>query len=136
MTSPVWFVPVHDFQLLFESIPGLYLVLNPELRIVAVSEFYLTATMTSRNEIIGHGIFEVFPDNPGDPAATGVRNLKASLCKVLRNRVADVMRVQKYDVQRPASKGGGFEERYWSPVNSPVLGKDGGLCTSFIALRM
>src|SRR5207245_9514573 len=33
--------------------------------------------------------------------------------------------VQKYDIRRPESEGGGFEERYWSPVNSPVLGADG-----------
>jgi light-regulated signal transduction histidine kinase (bacteriophytochrome) len=34
------------------------------------------------------------------------------------------MAIQKYDVRRP---DGAFEERYWSPVNSPVLGADGGL---------
>jgi len=127
MTSPVRAVPVRDFQLLFESAPGLYLVLDPELRIIAASESYLSATMTRRDDIINRGIFEVFPDNPGDPSATGVRNLKASLNRVLRDGVADIMHIQKYDVQRPASKGGGFEERYWSPVNSPVLGKDGRL---------
>src|ERR1700760_165444 len=32
------------------------------------------------------------------------------------------MAVQKYDVRRPT---GGFEERYWSPVNAPVFGPDG-----------
>ena len=35
------------------------------------------------------------------------------------------MAVQKYDIRRPASEGGGFEERFWSPVNSPVLTKNG-----------
>ena len=35
-----------DFQLLFESAPGLYLVLAPDLTIVAVSDAYLRATMT------------------------------------------------------------------------------------------
>ncbi len=35
------------------------------------------------------------------------------------------MAVQKYDIRRPESEGGGFEERYWSPVNSPVLGATG-----------
>jgi signal transduction histidine kinase len=33
--------------------------------------------------------------------------------------------VQKYDIRRPETDGGGFEERYWSPVNSPVFGSDG-----------
>ena len=44
---------------------------------------------------------------------------------MLRNQTADTMAVQKYDIRRPASEGGGFEERYWSPVNSPVFGSDG-----------
>lgn len=34
------------------------------------------------------------------------------------------MAVQKYDIRRPESEGGGFEQRYWSPVNSPVFGVD------------
>jgi light-regulated signal transduction histidine kinase (bacteriophytochrome) len=100
----------------------LYLVLTPDLTIVAVSDAYLCATMTKREEILGRGIFEVFPDNPDDPMATGASNLRASLERVLNNRVADVMAVQKYDIRRPDPDGGGFEERYWSPVNSPVFG--------------
>src|SRR5579864_1495384 len=127
MTSPAKSVPVNDFRLLFESAPGLYLVLSPQLQIVAASNAYLSATMTTRDDIVGRGIFEVFPDNPDDPAATGVRNLKASLQRVLRDRVSDIMQLQKYDVRRPEHDGGGFEERYWSPVNLPVLTQDGSL---------
>jgi signal transduction histidine kinase len=37
------------------------------------------------------------------------------------------MAVQKYDIRRPDSEGGGFEARHWSPVNSPVFGSDGEL---------
>lgn len=133
-----------DFRLLFESGPGLYLVLTPNLNIVAVSDAYLRATMTKREEILGRQLFEVFPDNPDDPNATGVQNLRASLLRVLENRAPDAMAVQKYDVQRPKAEGGGFEERYWSPVNSPVLGEDGNVTyiihrvedvTEFIRLR-
>ena len=119
-TSP----PTPDFRALFEALPGLYLILAPDFTIVAVSDAYLRATMTRRDEIMGRGIFEVFPDNPDDPAATGVRNLRASLQRVLQYKVADTMPVQKYDIRKPESEGGAFEERYWSPVNSPVLGKD------------
>src|SRR5439155_17421544 len=41
--------------------------------------------------------------------------------RALRDQVPDTMAVLKYDIQRPASEGGGFEERYWSPVNVPAL---------------
>ncbi|MBI1754160.1 MAG: response regulator [Acidobacteria bacterium] len=114
-----------DFRALFEAVPNLYLVLDPELRIVAVSNAYLSATLTRREDILGRGIFEVFPDNPDDPAATGTSNLRASLMRVLSQKRPDVMAVQKYDIQRPPSEGGGFEVRHWSPVNTPIL-KPGG----------
>ncbi|MDP3177325.1 MAG: PAS domain S-box protein, partial [Spirochaetaceae bacterium] len=116
-----------DFRALFESAPGLFLVLAPDLSIVAASDAYLHATMTTREQILGRDMFAVFPDNPDDPAASGTSNLRASLDRVREARVADTMPIQKYDVRRPESDGGGFEERYWSPLNSPVLSATGGL---------
>jgi len=113
-----------DFRALFESAPGSFLVLDPELRIVAASDAYLTATMIRREDAVGRDIFDVLPDNPDDPHATGVANLRASLRRVLKHGRPDTMAVQRYDIRRPASEGGRFEARYWSPVNSPVL--DGG----------
>lgn len=110
-----------ELQSLFESLPGLYLVLTPEFKIVAVSDAYLQATMTERAKIIGQGLFEVFPDNPDEPAATGEINLRASLNRVLEESVPHTMAIQKYDIRRP---DGVFEERYWSPINSPLLGAD------------
>ena len=117
-------MPDIDFRSLFESVPGLYLVLNRELTIVAVTDTYLQATMTVRDEIVGRHIFDVFPDNPDDIVSTGVHNLRSSLLRVIEKGAPDVMPVQKYDIQRPKSEGGGFEERYWSPINSPVLGPE------------
>ncbi len=53
------------FRALFESAPGLYLVLAPEdFSIVAVSDAYLRATMTERAAIMGRKVFDVFPDDP------------------------------------------------------------------------
>ena len=133
-----------DFQTLFQAVPGLYLVLAPDLRIVAVSDAYLHATMTERLAILGRHIFQVFPDNPDDPQATGVRNLRASLERVLETCRPDAMAVQKYDIRRPEAEGGGFEERYWSPLNAPVCGAGGELTyiihrvedvTDFVRLR-
>jgi signal transduction histidine kinase len=116
-----------DFRSLFEAAPGSYLVLDPELVIVGVSDSYLRDTMTVREEILGRPLFEVFPDNPDDPQADGENNLRASLDRVRRDLVPDTMATQKYDIRRPAAEGGGFEVRYWSPVNSPVLGPGGDL---------
>jgi two-component system, LuxR family, sensor kinase FixL len=115
---------ISDFRALFRAAPGLYLVLNPKLTIVEASDAYLRATMTERQSIVGRELFDVFPDNPDDPAATGVCNLRASLERVIRFRRADAMPVQKYDVRRP---DGRFEEKYWSPLNKPVLNEAGAV---------
>lgn len=116
-----------DYRRLFEASPNPYLVLKPDaprFTIIAVNDAYLAATGTERAAILGRGLFEAFPDNPDDPAATGVSDLRASLERVLREGAPDVMGVQKYDI--PAA-GGGFEVRYWSPVNSPVESSSGDI---------
>jgi CheY-like chemotaxis protein len=105
---------------LFESAPGLCLVLDRTFRSVAVNDAYLDATMTKRSEILGRNIFDAFPDDPEDLEATGVASLRASLERVRDRCEADTIAVQKYDIRRPPEEGGGFEVRYWSPCNSPV----------------
>jgi signal transduction histidine kinase len=117
-----------DFKLLFEGAPGLLLVLRPDaprFTILGASNAYLSATLTERGKVIGRDLFEVFPDNPADPLASGATNLRASLERVLASNAPDTMAVQKYDIRRPESEGGGFEERFWSPVNSPVFSAHG-----------
>ncbi len=116
-----------DFRRLFEGAPGLYLVLDPELTIVAVSDAYLAATMTAREGILGRNVFDVFPDNPDDLGITGVADLTASFDRVRSELRPDTVGVLHYDVRRSAAEGGGFEERYWSPRNSPLLDQRGKL---------
>jgi signal transduction histidine kinase/CheY-like chemotaxis protein len=56
------------------------------------------------------------------------------LQRVLASGQGDAMPLQKYDIRRPAADGGGFEERYWSPFNSPV--KDARGEVAFIIHRV
>jgi len=118
-----------DFRALFDALPDPYLVLLPDdpiFTIVVANQAYTQATLTKPREIVGRPLFDVFPDNPDDPQVSGVRKLHASLRQVLATKARHTMPVQKYDIRRPDERrGGGFEERYWSPVNSPLLGPDG-----------
>lgn len=115
-----------DFRSLFESSPSLFLVLTPDpsFTITAVTDAYAKATLTDRNEIIGKGLFEVFPNNPNDPH-DGVSNLRSSLMTVLETKAPHRMALQKYDIPIPGTNR--FELKYWSPNNSPVLGPDGNV---------
>ncbi|MEZ5233688.1 MAG: EAL domain-containing protein [Acidimicrobiales bacterium] len=116
-----------DMTTVFRQSPSHHLLLAPDLRILDATDGYLAVTMTRRTDIVGRHLFEVFPDNPDDGDATGVRNLAASLDRVRYRRAPDVMAVQRYDVRRPAEQGGGFEPRYWSPRNVPVLSEQGAV---------
>ncbi|HEU4631666.1 MAG TPA: PAS domain S-box protein [Gemmatimonadaceae bacterium] len=116
-----------NFWAVFESAPDAYLLLAPDaprFTMVAANEARLRATMTRREDVLGRPLFEVFPDNPTDPAATGVRNLRASLDEVIRTGKPHRMALQKYDIRRP---DGSFEERYWDPLNAPVFDDRGRL---------
>jgi len=110
-----------ELKSLFESLPGLYLLLTPDLKIVAVSDAYLKATLTTREGILDRNLFDVFPDNPDDPGTTAVANMQTSMDRVLRNAASDTMAIAKHDVRGP---DGVFVERYWSPINSPIFGPD------------
>ncbi len=114
------------FEALFQAAPSPFLVVTPpNYTIIAVNDEYLRATMTERAAILGRGLFEVFPDDPNDPSAEGTRYLRASLERAIAGRRTDNMRITFYPIPRPEALGGGFEERWWSPRNAPVLGPNG-----------
>jgi PAS domain S-box-containing protein len=133
-----------DYKAMFAATPSPYLVLSPDLVIVDVNDAYLRATGWSGQDMVGLHLFDAFPGNPQDATADGVRNLDASLHRVLQSRRPDTMAVQKYDIP-VAHRPGAFEERWWSPINTPVLGRDGRVAwiihrvedvTDFIRSRM
>jgi signal transduction histidine kinase len=59
--------------------------------------------------------------------------LRDSFERVKTEGRADVLGVLRYPIPRHSREGGGFEERFWSTINSPVFGPDGNL--SYIILR-
>ncbi|MFF5019922.1 PP2C family protein-serine/threonine phosphatase [Streptomyces sp. NPDC001165] len=113
-----------DYQALFAVTPSPYMVLSPDLVIADVNEAACRVTGRTREDLLGRYLFDAFPENPADPDAEGVRNLHASLQRVLRSKEPDTMAPQKYDIP-VADQPGVFEERWWSAINTPVLGPDG-----------
>ena len=113
-----------DYAGVFQALPGKVALLTPELVYVDANEEYLRMSGRSREQLVGHYLFDAFPDNPNDSGASGMRNLEASLNRVLESGERDAMALQRYDVES-AQRPGEWQERYWSPVNAPVLGPDG-----------
>jgi signal transduction histidine kinase len=100
---------------------------DPTFTIVAVTNIYLENTATTREQLLGRGLFDVLPGVRDDFNATAVGDLRASLHRVLVSKTRDSMPIQNYQIARRNSEGAGSEERYWSPMNSPVITSSGEL---------
>lgn len=118
-----------DFKALFEGAPGLFLVLSPDLIIEAISDDYANANLIKEREILGKYLFDVFPD--ADHQNISVQ-IKASLEYVLQNKKAHIMPVLRLDVQNAA---GIFEEKYWNPINKPILTKENEIQYIFHSIK-
>ncbi len=109
-----------DYKQIFNSLPGVYLVLlpdSPDFTIAEMNESRLQVTMGNRSSI-GKPLFDVYTDDPDNPFATGVSNLRKSLETVLLTKQPNRMDIQRYDILNPHTNQ--FEIKYWKPLNIPV----------------
>ena len=107
-----------NFKALFEEAPGLILVLNPSFTILAISDAYVEATYTKREDLLGKHFFDVFQDTKN---TTAVAETKASMEYVLKNKKPHVIPMLRMEIKNLA---GVLEEKYWNPINKPILTKD------------
>ncbi|MCX5609901.1 MULTISPECIES: PP2C family protein-serine/threonine phosphatase [unclassified Streptomyces] len=115
-----------DYQAVFDALPGAVALLTPDLVFLDANEAYLSMSGRTREQVVGGYLFDVFPDNPTDPDATGMYNLRTSLERVVATGERDTMALQRYDVEYH-DRPGVWQERYWSPVNVPVRAPDGSV---------
>src|SRR3712207_4596107 len=111
-----------DHAALFDVAPTPYLVLDRDLVIVEANRAYCEVVGRPREDLLGRGLFDVFPTNPADPGGDGVENLRASIERARDTGRPDTMAVQRYDIEDTAT--GEWVERHWSPMNVPVLDDD------------
>ncbi len=111
-----------DFRALFEHLPSPYMVLDRDLRYVEVNAAYCETLERSREELLGVNLFDAFPGHPA-----GAERLRASLEQVLRTGQSDTLALIPYPIERPASRGGGVEMRYWSAVHVPLFDTEGNV---------
>ena len=116
----------------FNVLPHPYLLIKPDFVIMDANVAYLQATMTDLTFIRGRELFAVFPDNPGDPDATAVRDVSAWLATILAEKQPGALDEHRYDIRR---RDGTWEERYWKALSMPVLDHNGEVDVIVIHLR-
>ena len=121
-------VPQIDLSIIMNAIPGNHVFLLPNaptFTIIGATDSFLQTSYTTREQIIGKPLFEIFPDNSTDEKATGVNNLRASLTYVLLQKEAHQMALQRYDIVNPHT--GAFEFKVWAASNKPILNREGAI---------
>ncbi|WP_276498720.1 PAS domain-containing protein [Pontibacter litorisediminis] len=113
-----------DFALVFRALPGLYLLLSPELKVLDATERYARTSNFDLEGTIGKHIMDTFPENPEKSDEPAKTDLTASLSYVLAQKQPHTMPQVRYDV--PLA-GGGFERRYWTTTHTPILNANGEL---------
>jgi two-component sensor histidine kinase len=97
--------------------PGQYMILDRDLIYVEANPAYCASTERTRDEIIGHYVFEAFP-----PTGEGGRMIEESLRRVLVTGVAETLPLAAYPIPAPE---GGFRMKYWSCVHLPLFDEAG-----------
>jgi PAS domain S-box-containing protein len=113
--------PKYSNELLsvFETLPGMYLILSPELDILTASNVYCDTVSKPRLSIIRRNIFEVFPTRDDEPLTHSVAY---SLQQVIDTNKSHHLPVIRFD--GPSENN---NAQYWQTSNHPVLNKDGSI---------
>jgi signal transduction histidine kinase len=110
-----------DFRTLFESTPGLYVVLAPDGRIVAATDLYLRVVEATREEIVGRKLAEVCPDLAGRPLASSEIRGPLGDLRYLIHRVDEVNGLARmsHELRTPLTAILGFGRLLESHVDAP-----------------
>lgn len=109
-----------DFAALFGRLPSPYMIVDRNLTYVNVNDAYCSVLERRREDLIGRYIFDAFPAQ-GESRA----RLQSSFDRVLETGQPDTLALIPYPIERPASRGGGYEMRYWSAAHVPLLDAEG-----------
>ncbi|MET8966181.1 SpoIIE family protein phosphatase [Streptomyces sp. NPDC004074] len=116
--------PGIDYRAVFEASPSAMLVLDAAFVILDANAAYQRLVGRTRDQLVGQYLFQAYPDNPYDGHGAGRDDMESSLRRVLKTGCPDAVGPMRFDVEDPG-RPGAFAERYWSPINAPVLDADG-----------
>jgi two-component sensor histidine kinase len=109
------------FRAVFDVSPRAQLLLAadpPRFTMLAVNRTHARAFSTTPEALVGHGVLEVFPANPGPAVAEFMESIRASLDRVMATGQPDQMPINAYAA--PSADGISFEQRYVGATNVPI----------------
>lgn len=114
-----------NWHKLFDVVPTAYLVVSPEMEILAASDKYLRITENQREKIVGRSLDRDFSRNPNGPWIGDVRKLKESLRRVRETGKPHRFLLREANWDR--EKLPGSFRRIWRATNTPICDHSGSL---------
>ena len=111
--------PSVDYQRLFDALSVPFAVLDEHLHYVEVNATYERTLMRPRDQMLGHHIWDVFPEEP-----VVQHQLTKAFEKALAGKAQSIEELP-YSIAVPESDGGGTTKIYWSVHATPIPTKVG-----------
>jgi PAS domain S-box-containing protein len=115
-------VPYAD---LFRSSPNAYMVIDREYRYLDANEAYARLTGTSREQLLGRSVFELFPGGENEDGSAQSAILRASFERVFATGERDVLALIPYSIEASTPDGPVVDVRFWSATHTPLREADG-----------
>jgi hypothetical protein len=100
--------------------------LDRDLTIRGANPAYLEVVGRTMDDLDGHHLFSVFPENPGNADDGGRAAVEGCLRHVLAGKGPNHLPLLRYDIPL-AGEPGTFTERYWSVIGTPIFDVEGEL---------
>ncbi len=121
-------IPEEGYKEIFDNSPATMLMVGtdaPLYTILDVNEAYLEATNSTRESLVGKGVFSAFPGNPTDEESKNIERTIFSFEQAINIKKPHTMSNYRYDI--PIRGTDEFEERYWTTTNRPILDAKGNV---------
>lgn len=110
-----------DYAALFRASPYPYLLIDTGFIIIDANPAFLQSTGRTADDLVFKNVFDAFPGNPDDPDSTNLDEVRISFELAIATREPHTSALLRYAIPRAPADGGGFDERYWSAIHTPVL---------------
>ncbi|GAB2507236.1 PAS domain-containing sensor histidine kinase [Lysobacter humi (ex Lee et al. 2017)] len=108
------------FDALFHASPNAYMVVDRELRFLEANRAYELLTGVDRGQLLGRGLFELFPGSANPDGTDQAAILRQSIERAFATAERDTLALIPYTIEAQTPDGPAVDVRYWSATHTPL----------------
>lgn len=110
-----------DYRAVFEALPSACALLSPALTVLDVNAAYPAVAGRTKRELLGRNLVDMLSLHCDDPArGGGAARIRQSLRRALETGRAEVLPLQRHDLQLGTTAHGQTAVRYWVSTATPI----------------